>query len=158
MTATTTTGTASTTATTGDIETSSEGEGPSEGSGSTSGSASDTSVDSTGSQPDLGVCEQFIECAMEVMPETIATIIATYGPEGSCWSLPGVTEEDCWTECSAQLLNTAEGYPEAAACWACEQDADCPATASRCELFKHVCRAPDEIEHCDLRASRQLVL
>lgn len=35
-----------------------------------SGTATDTGPADTGAGPDLGVCEDYIDCAMEAMPET----------------------------------------------------------------------------------------
>lgn len=106
-------------------------------------------METTGSGPNLGVCEDYIECAMEATPETIATVIATYGPEGSCWSLPGVTEEDCWTECAAQMLDQSHAHRSVIACWSCEDDTECPAATPRCDLSEHVCRGASEMEHCE---------
>jgi len=118
------------------------------GSSSSTSSTGNAETSSSGGGPDLGVCDVYINCMMELHPETIATTIATYGSEGSCWSLPGVTEEDCWTECEAQRMEMVESHPDVTSCWACDNDADCPA-ATRCELFEHRCRPPDEIAHCD---------
>lgn len=112
-------------------------------------SGSEASTETTGSEPNLGVCEDYIDCAMEAMPETIATLIATYGPEGSCWSLPGVTEEDCWTECTAQLANLRAAYPDAEACWECPSDAECIDPAPWCDLVEHRCLA--DLTSCDAR-------
>lgn len=76
---------------------------------------SGTAPDGTGTAgvvPNLGVCADYIECVMEATPETLTAAIATYGEEGACWSLPGVTEQDCWVECTALLEILREAFPD----------------------------------------------
>ncbi|HWB77209.1 MAG TPA: hypothetical protein VG755_19720 [Nannocystaceae bacterium] len=83
---------------------------------------------------------------METMPEVIASIIATYGAEGSCWMLPGVTEADCWTECDAQMSNLRDANPEIESCWECTSDAECT-EVPWCDLVAHEC--VDDLIFCD---------
>src|SRR5688500_4595490 len=37
-------------------------------------------------------CAKYIECARGATPTSVTPLIATYGAEGSCWDLPGVSE------------------------------------------------------------------
>lgn len=94
------------------------------GSSSTTGSTGSSGGDVTGGTPDLGPCGLFIECVRETTPEGISSAIATYGEEGTCWQLPGVTEDDCWTECAALLQALQDAYPNEEACWDCD-DGEC---------------------------------
>lgn len=103
----------------------------------------------TAGPPDLGPCEDYIACSMQETPEGIASIIATYGSEGSCWSLPGVSPEDCWTECTSKMAALAEQNREAAACWACDDDSNCSEPAPSCEPWAHECVSADAVGHCD---------
>jgi hypothetical protein len=116
------------------------------------GDGADDDAASGGQQPDLGPCAQYIECVMEAMPVAITTAIATYGEEGTCWSLPGVTAENCWTECVAQQQAVREAYPEAAACWECQSDDDCQVDLPYCG-FDHVCTG--DMVSCDVRSASE---
>jgi hypothetical protein len=133
----------------------STGTGTSESTLATEGSGSA----SEGDGPNLGPCAQYIECVMEVAPEAITSAIATYGEEGACWSLPGVAEEDCWTECTAHREALHETFPDAVACWECQADGDCPPSAAFCDDAEHTCAdwdcrddmdCPADAPYCDL--------
>ncbi len=104
----------------------------------TNASAAPTDGSDGGGPPELGICADLLECVMAATPEVIAGTIATYGEEGSCWSLPGVTEENCWTECQALLETLRDAFPDLAECWECQGDEDCP-EASSCYPVDHVC-------------------
>ena len=81
----------------------------------------------------------------------IAGIVAVYGPEGSCWDLPGVSEEDCLTECLAHLETLRSAYPDIPECWACSSDADCENPGlPECDLDSHTCvEAGISWQRCD---------
>jgi len=108
---------------------------------------SDDDTDDTG--PNLGPCAHFIACVMDATPATQTATIATYGEEGICWDLPGVTEVDCWAECEALLAEMKKAYPDAEACWDCASDDECSDPAPYC--FEGTCIAGEPCEQCECK-------
>lgn len=80
------------------------------GADSTTGSATDT-----GGQ-DIGPCADLIECSAAAGTGGTSGLIATYGAEGECYDLPGVTPQDCWADCVALLDDFAMLYPDVLEC------------------------------------------
>ena len=62
----------------------------------------------------------------------LTAAISTYGAQGTCWDLPGVTHEDCGTECRANMQLLEQALPEVEACWACRDFQDCTSEAPFC--------------------------
>jgi hypothetical protein len=129
--------------TTGTVSSTTGSTGAEASTGDASGTSPDgtdtAGTDTAGTTPDLGICASYIECVMDVAPEIITNVIATYGEEGACWSLPGVAEEDCWTECTALMETLREAFPDSAACWECQSDEDC-GDAESCFPVDHSCQ------------------
>jgi hypothetical protein len=109
-------------------------------------STSDESDDTDGG-PNLGPCADFIACDMDVTPQVLTTIIATYGEEGTCWKLPGVTEANCWAECEALLAELQKTYPNSEACWECTSDDDCTDATPHCVVG--TCTAAEPCDECE---------
>ncbi len=104
----------------------SAGTGDAEASSDTAGSASSEASGSAESGGvDLGICERLIECAQEAGAAGVASLVGTYGEMGTCWQIPGATEQDCWVECRTQLDALSEMHPEVQSCTACLDDSDC---------------------------------
>lgn len=70
----------------------------------------------TGGDTSVPECEALIECTKTVSPEATSSTIAAYGPEGSCFDIPGVTPEDCAAECDALRAGLALINPDVAEC------------------------------------------
>jgi hypothetical protein len=97
------------------------------------------------------VCERYIDCARVATPTGVTPLIATYGSEGSCWTLPGVTPADCAAECEAGRKVLQMSSPSAA-CGECAKDADCG--GNLCVDFACVpagtCTCPDGDPSCQI--------
>jgi hypothetical protein len=65
---------------------------------------------------DNDLCALLIDCVKEVQPESLSSYATLYGPSGSCYEIPGLTEQDCWAECDAIRESLAMLHPEVAAC------------------------------------------
>jgi hypothetical protein len=110
---------------------------------------------SGGDVPELGPCARYIECVMQVTPEAVSGVVATYGELGSCWELPGVQEEHCWSDCRGQMTLLRELHPDEEACWECSSNEDCPMDRPVCSSVTHECEpgpTPGECFHheeCD---------
>jgi hypothetical protein len=94
--------------------------GPSGSSDASDGGSGDVGDSDTGDSDtgDASVpeCEALIDCITIVSPEAISSTTAAYGPEGSCFDIPGVTPEDCAAECDALRADLAEINPDVAEC------------------------------------------
>lgn len=99
--------------------------------------------------PNLGICEQYIECVEAATPEILATTKAVYGSEGACWDLAGVSESDCHTECRALLHATMESHPGVEECFECVEDADCTSGTPYCHNDEGLCQDEPQILSCD---------
>jgi hypothetical protein len=86
-------------------------------------SGSDTSDSDTG-DASVPECEALIDCVQVVSPEAISSTIAAYGPEGSCFDVPGITPEDCAAECAALRADLAMINPDVAECAALDCNDD----------------------------------
>ena len=69
-------------------------------------------------------CDHYIDCAREATPTSVTPLIATYGAEGSCWTLPSVKPEDCAAECAAARKVLLAANPSEA-CGDCTKDSEC---------------------------------
>jgi hypothetical protein len=94
------------------LGTESDGEGNDNVTGDGDGDAGDGDGDENSSPS----CEALIECVKAVTPEATSSTIAAYGPEGTCFDIPGITPEDCWAECDALRESLSEAYPDAPEC------------------------------------------
>ena len=110
--------------------------------------AGDGDGDGDGDGGDHAECDEFLECVKEATPEAQTGYIASYGPEGTCWDLPGVTEEDCNAECAALLGEFAELYPDVEACWECENASDCADQGAEEFCEEHMCTADGPARTC----------
>jgi hypothetical protein len=110
--------------------------------------AGDGDAVSGGEHPE---CERYIDCAREATPGAVTPLIAVYGEEGQCWSLPGASEADCENECKAGREALRKTSPTAA-CGDCARDEDCDGENSVCENFACIalgmCACPPG-EPCD---------
>jgi hypothetical protein len=73
----------------------------------------DGSVSMTG-QP--AVCAQLLSCAAVVAPDTVAMLIPTYGPDGTCWKGAADLRDTCTTACTSSLAAFEKANPNVAAC------------------------------------------
>lgn len=117
------------------------------GAGTESSSGDDSEGGTTGEPPQLGICEAYLGCVLDAAPEVIATETSAYGEAGSCWDLPGVEAQDCWTECRAKMAMQREANPEIAACWECAEDSECENPERYCH-FSHQCTDMPPILAC----------
>jgi hypothetical protein len=108
----------------------------------TGNAASESESEADGEAPRLGPCAQYIECVMDVAPGSVSGVVATYGEQGSCWELPGVQEEHCWSDCRGQMSVLRDLHPDAESCWECSSDDDCPEDEPVCGVVAHECQ-PD---------------
>jgi hypothetical protein len=94
--------------------------------------------------PDLGICEQYIDCIEAAAPETLTATKAYYGIGGACWDLETSSEDDCRTECRGLLRAIVESFPEVEECFECVEDTDCTADMPYCRADEGLCNAaPD---------------
>jgi hypothetical protein len=92
--------------------------------GNETGGENDTGTE-TGGENGIGICETLITCAQKVQPAGSTTLIATYGPMGTCWELPGVEPIDCMRECRALLDGYRQLDSSALECAECGAEGDC---------------------------------
>lgn len=100
--------------------------------------------------PNLGICEQYIDCVEAATPEIFTGIKATYGSAGTCWTLPGISESDCHTECRAMLRAVTEVFPDVEECFECIDDSDCTSKAPYCNVEQRLCSEEQQVRSCDL--------
>jgi hypothetical protein len=91
-------------------------------------------------EPELGICEQYLTCVEAAAPETYVAYKALYGPEGACWTMPGIDEADCHLECRALLLALIGSFPEIDECAECVTDEDCLTDAPYCHDDESLCK------------------
>ena len=85
-----------------------------------------------GTGPDgspLDVCDRFISCAFAATPTTASTVVATYGPNGTCWA--DQPADVCQQGCRSGLSSVRAAYPTVMEC-ACRSRADCPTAYIPC--------------------------
>lgn len=93
------------------------GQGSGSGSGSSGqGDGDGDSGDGDGDGVGVNLCELLLDCTKQAQPELLSTYATLYGPEGECYDIPGLTQEDCWAECDALRKALALVHPEIAAC------------------------------------------
>ncbi|MFZ6181648.1 hypothetical protein ACOXH8_23130 [Nannocystis pusilla] len=90
---------------------------PTEG-GTESASATETggpTEGTTSSGGQYGDCPQYILCMVAINPDSASEVEMAYGPEGTCWTTPELTEE-CLAACSSALANFGALFPDEPAC------------------------------------------
>lgn len=100
-------------------------------------------------------CDRYIDCALEVAPESIAGQLPSYGPDGSCWdSDDAKAVEICTSACKKSRDGLGELFPDVGACGPCDVDADCLDyhNGPRCQVKSHTC--VDCLEDGDCAAGR----
>ena len=123
---------------------------PGGGSGGSGGSGGN------GAQPE--VCADYLGCAAALDPAGLPALIASYGPDGSCWQSTAMLAATCATAC-ANALATARMSPSAPAACAgggtaapsCsdgvhngdESDVDCGGSCGTCADGR-ACRSNDD--------------
>ncbi|PCC72241.1 hypothetical protein SAMN02745121_01441 [Nannocystis exedens] len=69
----------------------------------------------TGSGGQYGDCPQYIQCVGALAPDSLPEVEMAYGPEGTCWTTPELTQE-CLDACSEGLANYGALFPDEPAC------------------------------------------
>ncbi|MDC0717431.1 hypothetical protein [Nannocystis bainbridge] len=69
----------------------------------------------TGTTGEYGDCPQYILCVGAINPDSLAEIEMAYGPEGTCWATPEVTEQ-CLQACADGLASYGAIFPDEPAC------------------------------------------
>ena len=93
-------------------------------------------------------CERLILCAAQVSPDSVNTMLQTYGPDGACRKADRkgtLCNELCRTE--LKKLGKMNNY--IGACAECEEDADCDATLPACDTESGRCVQCSEDAHCE---------
>ncbi|MBZ5712974.1 hypothetical protein [Nannocystis pusilla] len=88
---------------------------PTEGSTESSTETGAPTEGTTTSGGGHGDCDQFLLCVGAVSPESLAETETAYGPEGTCWTTPELTEQ-CLQACSEGLASFGTLYPDEPAC------------------------------------------
>ncbi len=112
--------------------------------GSSSG-ASDGGSAASGSH---AICDQYIACIGSTTPEGLGAIVATYGPNGSCWSTGN--EALCLDACRTGIKNVRKVFPDEKACPECLSDADCTSSPNgrACDVKAGRCVACTKDANC----------
>jgi hypothetical protein len=89
----------------------------------TNGSSADGDGDAGDGDPGDGdpggsenLCQELIDCVKAAQPEALSAYVTLYGPEGECYEIAGLTEQDCWAECDAIRETLALTFPDVTAC------------------------------------------
>ncbi|WAS92608.1 hypothetical protein [Nannocystis punicea] len=69
----------------------------------------------TNSGGEHGDCPQYILCVVAINPDSQAEVEMAYGPEGTCWTTPELTQE-CLSACSSGLANFGALFPDVPEC------------------------------------------
>lgn len=72
--------------------------------------------DSGDGDGDINLCQEFLDCVEVATPEMLSSYYLLYGPEGTCYDIAGLDEEDCWNECEALRKALALAFPDVAEC------------------------------------------
>ncbi len=91
----------------------------------TMGCGSDDSDPDATAPKSSTICRQLIECARAIGAGGVTTLIATYGEDGTCWTMSGVKRSDCWAECRATMEPYRIANPDEPACRECTEASEC---------------------------------
>ncbi len=62
------------------------------------------------------VCARWVGCTAEIDPDTAAMMMATYGPDGSCWQEDEASQAGCAATCDVRLREYGDAFPEVMSC------------------------------------------
>jgi hypothetical protein len=91
----------------------------------------DLAAPTSGLSPDAS-CALLLSCLSTNAPTAFTTALSTYGPDGSCWKVPGAAGA-CHDACQAAV----DQYAKNGLC--CTADTQCPEAKPTCDLTKHAC-------------------
>lgn len=100
-------------------------------------------------------CDRYLDCSLAVAPESVAALLPSYGPEGSCWdSDDAKAVEICTSACKKSRDGLGKLFPKAGECGQCDVDAHCVDynDGPRCDTKRHAC--VDCLEDADCPAGR----